>query len=140
MMKKLPKKYIPFIVLIFLLVFVWVEEVIIGEGYFTTYLHLPEHKILRFSIRAIYALVIFGLGYIGLVNLKVKLLKVLWVYWYILSAIAALIRIILDIFINDHFGYNIWNFLVTIYVTSLTPFPYLFLYILYFLFPKKQKA
>jgi len=137
-MKKLPKKYIPIIVLIFLLLFAWAEEVIIGEGYFSAYLQDPRHKILRFSIRAIYLLFIFIIGYLGLSSLTVKWVKALWVYWYFLSVIAAGLRVVLDIYFTHYFNYNLWEFLELFYSLSLTAFPYLFIYTLYLIFPKKQ--
>lgn len=137
-MKKLPKKYIPIIVLIFLLLFAWVEELIIGEGYFTNYLHLSEHRGLRFSVRAIYAFIIFILGYIGLLNLSMQWIKSLWVYWYILSFIAVLLRVILDLYLSRYFNNNIWNFLGTIYFFSLTPFPYIIFCLINYSFSKKN--
>ena len=137
-MRKLPKRYIPIIVLIFLMVFTWAEEVIIGEGYFSRYLHLPEHKILRFSIRGIYLLIIFITGHLGLSNLSIKWIKALWVYWYILSVIAAGLRIIFEIYIPQFFINNFWGFLELFYSLSLTAFPYLFLLLLYFLYSNKH--
>ena len=134
----LPKKFIPIIVLIFLLLFAWTEEVIIGEGYFSTYLHLTEHRILRFCIRGIFALIIFTSGYIGLSNLSLKWIRLLWVYWYLLSFITAFARIVLDIYLSHYFNNNIWSFLSTIYFFSLTPFPYIILLLIHHLFSKKN--
>lgn len=105
------KKYIYFFIIFFLLLLTWVEEVVIGEGNFSYYLHLPEHKILRFFIRAIYGVIIFIIGYIGLSNFSVKWVKTLWIGFYTLSFIAAGIRIILDIFLTHYLNSNLWNFL-----------------------------
>ena len=135
-MKKLRKKYIAIIVLIFLLLFAWAEEVIIGEGYFKNYLHLTTHKILRFSIRGTYALIVFSLGYIGLSNLSLKWIKSLWIYWYVLSFITALIRIVLEFYLSHYFNNNIWEFLGTIYFFSLTPFPYIIFCLINYFFSK----
>lgn len=129
-MSKLPKKYISFSILIFLVLFAWAEEVIIGEGYFSTYLHLPEHKILRFIIRGMYAIIIFGFGYIGLSNLSAKWVKVLWIYLYLFAIITAGLRVLLDVYFSHYFNSNLWSFLVTIYFICETPFPYVFLLLL----------
>jgi len=134
------KKYIYFFIIFFLLLLTWVEEVVIGEGNFSYYLHLPEHKILRFFIRAIYGVIIFIIGYIGLSNFSVKWVKTLWIGFYTLSFIAAGIRIILDIFLTHYLNSNLWNFLNQFYYFCLTPFPYIFLCIMYFLFPEKPKG
>ena len=138
-MIKLPKKYIPFIVLIFLLAFAWAEEPIIGEGYFSRYLHLPEHKILRFSVRAFYALIIFSIGYIGLANLSLQWIKTLWVYWYVLSFITAIVRIIIDLYLTRYLDANSWNFLATFYFFSLTPFPYIIFCLINYFFSEKRE-
>ena len=137
-MQRTNKNYIPIIILVLLLFFSWIEEVVIGEGYFSDYLHNPEHKILRFSIRAIYVLIIFISGYIGLSNLPLKWIKSLWVYWYVLSFCTAVVRVVLDIYLTRYFKTNIWSFLGTIYFSSLTPFPYIILFVINFVFSRKN--
>ena len=133
------KKFIPLFIFFFLILLTMIEEVVIGEGYFSYYLHLPDHKILRFFIRGIYGLIIFIIGYIGLSFFSVKWIKTLWVIFYILYFIAAGIRIFLDIFLTHYLNSNLWGFLSLFYYLCLTPFPYIFLCILYFVFPEKQK-
>lgn len=129
-MKKIFRKYIPIIILVFLLFFSWLEESIIGEGYFNIYLHLPQYKILRFFIRGVYAFLLFVLGYIGLSNLSAKWVKVLWIYLYAFALLAVGLRVMLDVYFLKYFTSNSWSFLATIYFICETPFPYIFLLLL----------
>ena len=108
----------------------WVEEALIGEGYWASYFQIPEHKILRFLVKGMGAVIIFGTGYYGLSTLPVKWIKDVWLYWYGLAFFAVGLRIVLVFFLVRYFNYNRLTFLSSIYYITETPFPYLFLWLL----------
>jgi hypothetical protein len=137
-MSGLPKKYIPFLILIFLVLFIWFKEAIIVEGYYSAYFHQPEHKLLLLLIRGVDTIVIFVLGYIGLSNLSVKWVKVLWLYWYVVVFIALVLRIVYEISLFHYFQINLLNYLSTIYYIIPTPFPYMILWLLSVIVEKNQ--
>ena len=95
----MPKKYVPLLILILLVLFMWVEEVFIGEGEWGAFFQLPEHKNLRFLVKGMGAVLIFGTGYYGLSTLPVKWIKDVWLYWYGLAFLAVGLRIVLDVFL-----------------------------------------
>jgi hypothetical protein len=111
-----------------------VEEAFIGEGYFSDFLQMPEHKVLRFSIRGIYLLTIFFLGYVGLSSFSLKWIKQLWLFWYGYAFLAVAMRIFIGLLIPDYLTINVWEFLNASYILNLTPFPYIFLLALNFLY------
>ncbi|OIR07027.1 hypothetical protein GALL_109340 [mine drainage metagenome] len=137
-MKKIFRKYIPIIILIFLFILAWVEELIIDEGYFSEYLHLPEHKFLRFIIRGIFFLLIFIIGYIGISLLLVKWAKSLWLYWYAIAFFVGSLRVILDIIMGHYFNDNIVSIFMIFYYLNLTPLPYIVLLVLAMIVKRKQ--
>ena len=137
-MKKLFKsKNYPLIILIVIIVFSIVEEILIGEGGMGLYLLMPSHKILRFSIRSIYAVVLLMLGYSGLKRLEIKWITALWGLWYLIAFLIVSIRILINIKFPLAFRLNFWNFCIPFYGLLLTPFPYLFLLLLNYLFRQK---
>lgn len=138
-MNKMPKKYIPILILVFLLLLTWAEESIIVEGYFSSYLHLDAHKYFRFFIRGTYSLLIFGFGYFGLSKLSVKWVRILWLYFYAIAVIAGIVRFVLDIYFRQYFSGNVYSFLSSIYYFSTTPFPYIFLLLLTVIVNRKQE-
>lgn len=139
-MKKIFRKYIPIIILFFIVILSWIEELIIDEGYFSDYLHLPEHKILRFIIRGIFFILIFILGYIGISRLLVKWAKTLWLYWYLVAFFVAGLRIILDIILGHYFNDNIVSVLSIFYSLNITPLPYIVLLVLAMISKRKQAS
>jgi hypothetical protein len=137
-MKKMPEKYIPILILIFLLLLTWAEESIIIEGYFSSYLHLDAHKFLRFFIRGTYSILIFGFGYLGLSRLSAKWVRILWLYFYVIVVIAGGLRFIFEIYFRNYLNMNVWSFLISIYYVSSTPFPYIFLLLMALIVNRKQ--
>jgi hypothetical protein len=129
-MSKLPKKYIPYCILIFLVLFIWLKEAIIGEGYFNNYYHLPEHKVLLLFSKGLGKIIILSAGYYGLSTLPVKWVKDVWLYWYILAFLVEVLSITLNGLMNSHSIYNFLDFLNSTYYINTTPFPYLFLWLL----------
>ena len=135
-MKRSNNKYIPVIVFIVLLLITWAEEIYIGEGHWHQYLSMPEHKIFRFIIRGCYLLIVFCFGYFGLSFLPMNWPKKLWIVSYALAFLAAGLRIIIDILFPRFFSFNLFNFFSEFYIILFTPFPYLFLWAISFLFSK----
>ena len=127
------KKYIPFLVFMLLLLLSWVEESIIGEGKFHLYLLMPEHRLLRFMIRGTFGMTVFLLGFWGFSFLRQSWIIVLWIGWYIIALLAAAIRVCIQLVAPAYFSGNLWDMLSTFYVSLLTPFPYLFLLLLFYL-------
>jgi len=126
----LPKKYIPYCILILLVLFIWLKEAIIGEGYSNNYFHLPEHKVLLLFSKGIGKIIILGAGYYGLSTLPVKWVKDVWLYWYILAFLVEALSIMLNGVMNSDSNNNFLNFLISAYYINTTPFPYLFLWLL----------
>lgn len=134
-MKKLFKtQRIQLIILLTMVVLSILEELLIGEGGYGVYLQLPQHKILRFIIRGVYALILFGIGYKGLLQLGVRWVLRIWLFWYGIAIIMVSIRIILNLEFKFILTNNIFIFLIPFYSLLLTPFPYFFLWMLYNLY------
>lgn len=129
-MKKIPKKYIPFICLALMIFFSWIEESLVAEGKFHTYLYEPNHVILRSFLRITQVLFLFVVGYVGLKTFSIKWIVTLWIFWYALILITAGINKVPLILFHQPMPTNIWSFLATFYVAALSPFPYLFLWFL----------
>jgi hypothetical protein len=121
-----------------MVLFSMLEELLIGEGGFRSYLIMPQHRLVRFFIRGLYALILFLLGYFGLKKLQVKWITHLWFLWYFAALIIVTLRIIISVKFKAFFGFNFWNFCIPFYNLLLTPFPYLFLLMIHFLFNQER--
>lgn len=132
------KKYIPIIILLVLLFLSWLLEILIGEGNLNYHIYLTEHKFLRFFVRGIYAVLIFGLGYIGLIQLSVAWAKTLWLYWYALAFFVVGIRVVLEILLGHYFNENIVSVLSVFYYLNFTPLPYIVLLLIAMIAKRKQ--
>lgn len=138
-MKKIAEsiKY-PLFILIVLVILTFIGEVLISEGSFGTYLQLPEHRILKFMIRGVYAILFFILGYKGLQQLGVRWITKIWFLWYGIAICMLCLRILLNLQFKSIFSSNVFNFFIPFYSLLLTPFPYLFLLLLNYLFKQKS--
>ena len=138
MINQVKSKNIPLIILAVIVALTIVEELLIGEGGYGVFLQLPQHRILRFLIRGIYALVLFIIGYKGIQQLGLKWVTRIWLLWYGLAIIMIGIRILLYFQFQSYFNSNFFNFLIPFYSLLLTPFPYFFLWMLTQLFNQKK--
>ncbi len=121
-----------------MILFSWIEESLI-ESKLHNYLYVEGHIIARSIIRVTYIFVLFGLGYIGLKTLKLRWVLLLYIVWYVVILVISGIRIIAFLLFGYKMPINVWDFLFTFYGSALTPFPYIFLLLLYFLSGKKNK-
>ena len=132
------KKYLPLLFFLIMLVLVWIEEIVFGEGIFHHYLYEEQHYILRSIIRVSYVIILFLLGYKGLSYLDAIWPKQLWVGWYIIVLISSGIRMLPLLLFNYQLPLNIWSFLNSIYALGLIPFPYLLIWLLWSVVRKKN--
>ena len=135
--KLIKKEYIPFAILIIMILLSFVEEFKIGEGGYFKLLQVSEHRKIRFAVRGTYAFILFILGYIGLAALDEKWVKKLWIQWNCFAFLIVTFRIVLSYYFVNFFSENLLNFFSIIYYTLLTPFSYFFLWMLTIMFKKK---
>ena len=138
-MKKIPKKYIPFICLAIMLLISWLAESFIFEGKLHSYINSRENLVLRSIIRIFYLSILFLLGYIGLNVLSLKWALQLFIFWNILALICAGIVKLQLILFNLPLTSNTTAFLMTFYLSTFTPFPFIFLWLLYYLTSQRNK-
>jgi len=136
-MMLLSKKYIPFICLILSFVVYLFEGLIVDEGWLHSYLYMPSHVWFRYSLRVIFALLLFVLGYLGLNAFNFKWLNKIWVIGYGILLIINLFYKICLIAFNEQLPVNVINFFSS-FINILSPFPFLFLLIIA-LFVKRNK-
>ena len=122
-----------------MVLFCWIEESFI-EGRLHAYLYDEGHVIFRSLFRLAYISIIFATGYFGLKALSGKWLVSLWVIWYVIVFVTAGIAKFPIVFLHHPMDTAGWNFLNGFYNSALTPFPYIFLLLLYFLLGKKTKS
>ncbi len=132
-MQKVTKKYIPFICFVLIYLFCLVEESFIFEGQFHNYLYVGGHVIVRSFLRVICIVFIFGLGFIGLRTYKFKWIRNVWLFWFLVVIIAGAIGKLSIIIFHQPLAPNIYSFLNTFYDSALTPFPYMFVWLICFL-------
>ena len=137
-MNKLPKKYIPFICLLLMVSLSWVEESYIFEGKMYRYLYIEGHVIVRSALRTLSVLFLFSLGYIGVKTMSIKWLNNLWIIWYLVVIVTASLRVLPLILFHQALPYNVWSFINSFYAVALSPFPFMFLWLLAVLV-KRQK-
>lgn len=136
-MQKKKNKYIPLIFFLIMLLTGWVEEIVFGEGIFHHYLYEEQHYVLRAVVRVSYVIILFLLGYRGLGYLESLWTKQLWIAWYLIVLISSGIRMLPLLLFHYQLPLNIWDFLNSIYALGLTPFPYLFIWLLWVVVKKK---
>ena len=123
------KKYIPFICFILSFVVYLFEGLIVDEGWLHSYLYMPSHVWFRYSLRVIFALLLFVLGYLGLNAFDFKWLNKIWVIGYfVLFTINGFNKIFVILFpqlLSNNLVYFFYSF-----ISVLSPFPYMFLLLL----------
>ncbi len=139
-MNKLPKKYIPFICLLLMVLLSWVEESYIFEGKMNHYLYVEGHVIVRSILRSLSVLILFILGYIGLQAMSFKWLTNLWMIWYIVVIVTAGLRVLPLILFHQALPSNVWSFINSFYALALSPFPFMFLWLLAVLVKRQQQG
>ena len=136
MPNKKNNKYIPLLFFIVMLLIGWIEEAVFVEGFFHNYLYAQKHYVLRAIIRGSYVIILFLLGYKGLSYTNAIWTKQLWIAWYIIVLISSGLRMLPLLLFNYQVPQNIWSFLNSFYSLGLTPFPYLFIWLLWMVWKK----
>jgi hypothetical protein len=126
------KTYIPLFCLLVLVILTWGGEVLFGEGNMKRFVYLmqKEHRVYRFICRGIFTIIIFSIGYIGLKSFHQKWLVRLWILWYVLAAIIASIKMLVDLFVSETMGAKFSIVFSSVYALVPTVIPYIFLYLL----------
>ena len=117
----------------------WLAESFIFEGKLHSYINSRENLVLRSIIRIFYLSILFLLGYIGLNVLSLKWALQLFIFWNILALICAGIVKLQLILFNLPLTSNTTAFLMTFYLSTFTPFPFIFLWLLYYLTSQRNK-
>jgi lipid-A-disaccharide synthase-like uncharacterized protein len=121
-----------------MLLFAWIQESIVFEGYLHNYLYVENHLIIRSLLRIFDSLILILIGYAGLKTFNLKWVIQLWIGWYSIVLVSAGIRMLPAILFHVSLNGNLWSFLTSFYAASFTPLPYIFLCFLAVLIQQKN--
>lgn len=120
--------YISLIFLLLIFLIEWIEEALVTEGIFAQYFHGQQELVILSLVRISNLTIVFFLGYIGLSYLQFSWLKKIWIVWNLIVIIAAGMRMLPVIFFHSTPTINQIRFFSMFYSLSMSPFPYLFLW------------
>lgn len=136
-LEKLPDKYIPFLCLLMMFLFCWVEESVVENCEWD--ISAKKYIIIRLFIRLDSIIILFVLGLTGLITLPCTWIRNLWIGLYAAVILAGGIRLFPLIFFHQELPLSIYTILSTFYGAALTPFPFMFLWLFVMIVKRNHK-